>query len=293
MINGMQAAGLLRTWLSECNIGCEVQGDRVLAYSRSGEKVAVDADPRQIMSTDLDTCMGAFHQITEKLGHGKPMPINRGKAPKKRIFDDNILARWRHTEMRTVPNQSSERLKELAFIAKREAYIFTSRNRHLCAEMGYDSDIAYNDAMIWMNTFLGRYSLENESETRKLLTNYLRQRFLEQKGGMDRERKNVIPGGAYHTYADGINDVDTTDPTWKIAHDQIGTRVASKRKAKASELLNASFQAIGHDSMVAKLRETIASHPCEDTKRAARGYLRQHIDGCSGCSAVGELESNE
>jgi hypothetical protein len=284
MINKVQAAGLLRTWLHECNIGCELKGEQVLAYTKRGESVLVDPDPRKIMSTDLDTCMGAFHSITESLGHGKPMPINRGKAAKKRIFDDNILARWRHTEMRTVPNQTTERLKEVEFIAKREARIFTSRNKHICAEMGYDVDVATNDAMIWTNTFLGRYSLENENETRKLLTNYLRQRFLEQKNGMDRERRNVIPDGAYYLHTDNFNNAEAPDMAWKAAHDQIGTTVAPKRKAKATELLNASFQAIGHDSMVAKLRETASSHPCEDTKRVATRYLKKHIEECAECT---------
>ncbi len=283
MSQRVQAVGLLKNWLSECNIGCEVKDEQIFAFSKRGEKVAIDLDPRKIMSTDLDVCMGAFHSITENLGHGKPNPLPRGKASKKRIFDDPILARWRHTEMRTVPNQSTERLREIEFIAKREARIFTGRNKHLCAEMGYDVDIACNDAMIWANTFLGRYALGNEVETRKLLTNYLRQRFLEQKQGMDRERKNVVPDGSYFSYTEGF-DADEPNAEWKEAHDQIGTKATSKRKAKAGELLNASFRAIGHDSMVAKLRETAESHPCEDTKRAASRYLKSHAEECEECS---------
>lgn len=283
MSQRVQAAGLVKNWLNECNIGCELKEEQVLAYTQRGEKVVIDLDPRKIMSTDLDVCMGAFHAITEQLGHGKPNPLPRGKAAKKRIFDDPILARWRHTEMRTVPNQSTERLREVEFIAKREARIFTSRNKHLCAEMGYDADIAFNDAMIWTNTFLGRYALGNEIETRKLLTNYLRQRFLEQKQGMDRERRNVIPDGSYFDYTDGFVSEDP-DAEWKEAHDQIGTKAVSKRKVKAGELLNASFQAIGHDSMLMKLRETAESHPCEDTKRAANRFLKKHVEECAECS---------
>ncbi len=279
-----QAASLLKVWLNECNIGCEVKNERVLAFSKSGEQVAVDIDPRAIMSTDLDVCMGAFHNITEKLGHGKPNPLPRGKAAKKRTFDDPILARWRHTEMRTVPNQSNERLKELEFIAKREARIFTSRNRHICAEMGYDVDIATNDAMIWTNTFLGRYALENEIETRKLLTNYLRQRFLEQKQGMDRERRNVVPGDSYFSYTDGFT-AEEPSQEWKDAHDEIGVKSSTKRRAKAGELLDASFRTISHDSMIAKLQETSENHPCEDTKRAAVRYLKKHTESCDVCAA--------
>ena len=284
MIGQMQAAGLLKTWLGECDIACEVRGEEVLAYTKDGEPVPVKVDAKRLMSTDLSVCMGAFHDITEKLGHGKPSPLVRPAAVKKRTFDDNVLARWRHMEMRTVPNQSMERLQEVFWIAQREARIFTGRNKHLCAEMGYDVDIATNDALIWTNTFLGRYSLENETETRKLLTNYLRQRFLEQKQGMDRERRNVIPEGSYFLHTEAYNREDEADPEWKEAHDQIGTHVPTKRRAKVVELLSASFKAIGHDSMLAKLRETISSHPCEDTKRIASRYLKKHIEECNECS---------
>jgi len=281
----MQAAGLLKTWLGECNIGCEVKGEELVAYTLRGEAVPVEVDPKAIMSTDLGICMAAFHDLTEKLGHGKPSPLNRDAAAKKRTFDDNILARWRHMEMRTVPNQSTERLREVEWIAQREARIFTNRNRHLCAEMGYEVDTAKNDAMIWTNTFLGRYALENESETRKLLTNYLRQRFLEQRQGMVRERRNVVPPDAWHL-TEGLEHKDEPSALWKKDHDQIGTVNPVKRKVKATELLNASFKAIGHDSMVAKLRETISDHPCEDTKRAARVYLKKHTDECGECTTA-------
>jgi hypothetical protein len=285
MSHRTQAAGLLKVWLGECNIGCEVKGEEVFAYTKRGEAVPVEMDPKAIMSTDLSVCMEAFHGITEKLGHGKPSPLARPAAAKKRTFDDNILARWRHMEMRTVPNQSTERLREVEWIAQREARIFTGRNKHLCAEMGYDVGVATNDALIWTNTFLGRYSLDNENETRKLLTNYLRQMFLEQKQGMDRERRNVIPDTAYYSYTDGFS-AEEPDAEWKEAHDQIGSKVTTKRKVKAGELLNASFKAIGHDSMVAKLRETASDHPCEDTKRAAQRYLKKHIDECAECTTA-------
>lgn len=284
MINKIQAVGLLRTWLNACNIDNEINDGEVFARNGEGSRVRIETDFSKIMSTNLDTCMEEFHAVTEKLGYGKPMPVNRGKAAKKRIFDDTILARWRHTEMRTVPNQPDARLRALEFIAKREACIFTGRNRHLCLEMGYDVDVAINDALIWTNTFLGRYSLEDETGTRKLLTNYLRQRFIEQKRGLDRERRSVIPPGAWFIANESEDTEEDLD--YKEEHDQLKAKSPAQRKARAGELLNASFKAIGHDSMVARLKETIESHPCEDTKRAANRYLKKHVEECEACKAT-------
>ena len=97
VINKIQASGLLQTWFKECNIGCETADETVFAFNNEGVKTAVEFDPQKIMSTDLDVCMNAFHIITERLGYGKTVPLNRGKASKKRIFDDRTLARWRHS----------------------------------------------------------------------------------------------------------------------------------------------------------------------------------------------------
>lgn len=252
-------------------------------------------NPSRVMSTDMNIAMSEFHNITQAAGYGAPKPVDRGEAPAlRRVFKDNILARWRHNEVRTVPNASQVDLLNFSRVARREANIFCSRNHYLCKAMGYDPDVAYNDALMWTNTFLGRYRLrykdtkQADIENRKLLTNYLRQRFTEVSNGLKRQSRNVVPSDAWviEEIEAGVSREEPT-PEWKAAHDEIGVKSAASRKAKAKELLNSNFGRIGHDSMIVNLKQTSETHPCVDTRRAANKYLREHVEECDSCKTSG------
>jgi hypothetical protein len=194
--------------------------------------------------------------------------------------------------MRTVPNAPSEELKVYAPVAKREANIFCSRNRYMCSLLGYDTSVAYNDALVWTNTFLGRYKIRREdaemgeSENKKLLTNYLRQRFTEIANGLAREQRNVMPGNAYTAHIRDYGEEPTAE--WKEEHDEIGFKSPPLRKAKVKEILNQNFAKMGHDNMVETLTTTSKEHPCIDTRHAAAKYLREHVASCTLCPKAKE-----
>lgn len=277
-----QANQMMRTWLDACGIPHSTDNETLSILKPDGEPFVPSFSPRKVMSTDLDVCMGEFHSITEAAGYGKPMPINRGKAEKKRIFKDPLLARWRHTEMRTVPNMTTEALSAFEDIAKREAYIFLSRNPRLAAEMGYDLDVAINDARIWINTFNGRYALQSLDETRRLLTNYLRQRFTEVSKGMQRERRNVIPDSSYTQFRESM-EAEKPPEEWMEAHDEIKIKTPQRRREKVREMLKAGFDEMGHGQMLETLDYTSKHHPCVDTRKAAAKYLGEHKESCETC----------
>jgi hypothetical protein len=268
MTKNSQAISLLRTWLDACSIPYEATESSI---SLTGG-IPATFNPHSVMSTDMAVAMGEFHRLTQEAGYGTPNPVDRGVAPgKKRVFKDNLLARWRHNEMRTVPNAPKDELTAYAPIARREANIFYSRNKYLCSTMGYDIDVAYNDALIWTNTFLGRYRVRREdatqatSENKKLLTNYLRQRFTEISKGLLRERRNVTPGEAYTTHIRDDGDEPTAD--WKEEHNEILYKSPPLRRAKAKEILNMNFAKMGHDQMLVTL-------------------TREHSASCTSCPAL-------
>ena len=288
MNKNSQALSLLQTWLDECSIPYSVQGDSLSLINREGIGLPVTVNPHAVMSTDMAVAMAEFHRITQEAGYGMPSPVDRGVAPvKKRVFKDNLLARWRHNEMRTVPNAPKEEIAIFSPVARREANIFYSRNKYLCSSMGYDIDVAYNDALVWTNTFLGRYRIRREdeaqatSENKKLLTNYLRQRFTEVSKGLLRERRNVTPGEAYMTHIREDGDEPTAD--WKEEHDEIRFKSPPLRRAKVKDILNQNFARMGHDQMIEVLNQTAKEHPCIDTRHAAAKYLREHSESCTSC----------
>lgn len=281
--------------MDECKIPYNVTKDSLHITSSDGTSVLANFDPYRVMSTDMNVAMAEFHGVTNAAGYGEPQPVDRGATPtKKRIFKDSLLARWRHSEMRTVPNLPAELVEKFEPIAVREANTFYGRNRFICSLMGYDIDIARNDARIWTNTFLGRYRLryedaeQEDTENRKLLTNYLRQRFVEQRKGMDRERRNVEPGEAYGSYIEEHGEEPTEE--WRKAHDEIGVKSPASRKAKVKDILNANFAKMGHNGMLETLRFTAKEHPCVDTRQAASRYLKKHLEGCLECVAAAQVE---
>lgn len=284
------AFGLIGTWLSTCGIQHEVKKDSLVIQTPDGRAVEVpksEIDGKALLSTNLDVSVGEFHKVTEKAGHGKPMPVNRGKAEKKRLNADPILSRWRHNEMRTVPNQSTEDLMEYSDLALREARIFVARNRGLCALMGYDVDAAYNDCLVWLNTFLGRYKISGTEDdadgNRRLLTTHFRQRFGEMVRSFYRQKKNVQPESSYIEYMEGLDSEDP-DAEWKAAHDEIGYKSPKFRRKKAKELLDMNLATMPHDKLVSTLTEVSESHPCFDTRKAARDYLKAHAGTCAKCA---------
>lgn len=284
MDKNILAVSLLRTWLDACKIPYEASKESI---NIGGTPIAFDAS--NVMSTDMNVAMQEFHAITQAAGFGTPLPVDRGAAPvKKRLFKDNILARWRHSEMRTVPNQPQDVLDAFKPIARREANTFYSRNKYLCSSQGYDIDVAFNDALLWTNTFLGRYRIRlddpetEHKENAKLLTNYLRQRFQEQARGLKRERRNVVPDDAYFCDLEEVGDAPSDE--WKEAHDQIGYKSAQLRRAKVKELLADSFAKMEHGDMVTVLERTAKEHPCIDTRHAASRYLKDHVEGCNLCT---------
>jgi hypothetical protein len=189
--------------------------------------------------------------------------------------------------MRTVPNTPTAELMEYNDVALREARIFTSRNRYICREMGYDVEAGHNDALIWTNTFLGRYKLRDEAAegNRKLLTNYLRQRFKEMRDGLSRERRNVTPPASYASFVEGMT-AEEPNEEWKEAHNEIGVKSPQLRRQKAKDLLNEAFGKLPHESMVETLIQTVEGHPCMDTRKAAVKFLNGHKAACELCQSV-------
>lgn len=284
----IQAVSLLRTWLDTCRIPYQSGGEELSIKTPDGVLAPAFFNPKNIMSTDLAVSIGEFQDIIGKAGYDKTLsPVNRGSAPKKRMAEDTILARWRHNEMRTVPNAPESELREYNDVALREARIFTSRNRYICQEMGYDVNIAHNDALLWTNTFLGRYKLRDEAAegNRKLLTNYLRQRFKEMRDGLARERRNVTPPSTYAEYIDGMTAEDPNEK-WKKAHNEIGVRTPHLRRQKVKELLKEAFEKMPHDVMIDNLTATVEVHPCMDTRKAAVKFLDSHRSSCSLCRSA-------
>jgi hypothetical protein len=123
----------------------------------------------------------AFHSITEAAGHGRPLPINRGVDPAKKLsFEDNFeLVAMRHKEFRKVPNPTAEELKAFDKVIGKAVSRFLYINTKICRRHGLEFDDLKTYAQIWTCNYLGLYKVANptNNDNERKLYAHLCQRF--------------------------------------------------------------------------------------------------------------------
>ena len=282
----LSAIRALCSWLDASGVAYKVDG-----MNMTVNNVAVDLNDQSIaslLSTNLEAGIAEYRKVLKVAGVDDKVvltpPVDRGVSPTKKVYDDPILARFRHKEFRTSPN--NERfLREHNRVIERECRIFQSKNRRLCAELGYEFEDLRSYAQVWATTFAHRSAVMVEGDDNdKLLTRYLRQRFTELFNSLLAERRGSLPEKGVLDAIQAVYSPDEPDEAWIEAHDQIKSQNLAGRKRKASILLEENLNALSHDKLVEVLEET-TKHPCPDSAKLARKKLREHILACDSCKA--------
>jgi hypothetical protein len=280
----LSAIRALCSWLDASNVAYKVDGTNITINN-----VAIDLDDKTVgslLSTNLEAGIGDYKKLLKLAGvDGEVvLPVDRGVSPIKKVYDDPILARFRHREFRTAPNNEGF-LRNHNRVIERECRIFQSKNRRLCAELGYEFEDLRSYAQVWATTFAHRSAVMVEGDDNdKLLTRYLRQRFTELFNSLVAERRGSLPEKGVIDALQAVQADDDVDEAWVEAHDQIKSKSLANRKRKATVLLEENLNALGHDKMVETLEET-TKHPCPDSAKMARKKLREHIVSCDSCKA--------
>jgi hypothetical protein len=275
---------ILRSWLDACGIKYEGRGHQIFV---DGLRADIDGEIGNLNSTNLDISMGAFHRVTDSLGLGKPIPVDRGSKTSGKVYSDATLARLRHKEFRTAPD-NDKFLDEQRNVISREVNIFLSKNRRLCNELGYESGDLLTHAMCWSITFAhrGRIMDCEGDDNSRLLTRYLRQRFTELYQSMVREKRGCMPKSC------DIEADEFYDPFGEREEVDERVNVADRRRS-SSQLLASGLAKMDHDTLVSSLHEA-AEGPMYSARRAARKYLAEHTASCTAClHEAGKLKARE
>jgi hypothetical protein len=275
------ATRVLRSWLDACNIEYGIEDGSVIL---NGKRIDIFPHMKALNSTDLDAGLAAFHAITESVGLGRPAPVNRGKAPEKKVYDDTTLSRIRHKEFRTAPDNTAF-IQAFNQILDRESRLFWHKNKRLCQELMYEIQDLKTYAMCWATTFAHRGQIMGEeTDNAKLLTVYLRQRFTELFKSLRLERAKCLPS------------TDGTEQPWDMpeAFAEVEEHTAiprATRRAAASEALEEGLAGMDHDRLVSAL-ENASKGPLFGARRLASKKLGQHRESCESCKA-GALKAGE
>jgi hypothetical protein len=268
------AMRIFRSWMEACGTPCEVRNGDVYV---NNQLVDIGSKIRELNSTNLKVSMGAFHDLTESVGIGKPNPVDRGEAPTQKVYSDPVLARLRHKEFRTAPNNAAF-LSKYREIIRREAFLFYSKNKRLCKELGYEVDDLISYGMCWSTTFAHRGQiLDCEGDDNyRLLTRFLRQRYTEFYKSLLRERRGCLPSLEMLK--------DPTEQEIAGLEDEVefeDDRTAAQRREDARAALEAGFAGMSRDAMIASL-ENAATGPMYGARRIAKRKLQELLSSEGG-----------
>lgn len=327
-----KALCLITAWLEAIGISFEVEGLPEGSFDAMGPNgtirvsiqtehpVVITADVLVLLSGSIthknrDVAMTEFHKLTERLGVGAPLPVDRGVAPAKRIYgDDHDLTIMRHNQFRQCPNPPAHVFAKYEQVITTACRFFLKQNYRMCRKLGYDLDDLKSYARVWATNFYGTGRVINpkRDENERLLYKFLRQRFAEFHSQFvkrersqlaDRQTLQVALGIDFVTDTDTMRTVDgglkavqqptpTADESagleeYRRRTNQLDLSNDRERRKSASALLEKHLQSMPHDQRVAVLTEASQNpHMCPDTRKEARRQLRLHTESCDSCATA-------
>lgn len=206
------------SWLRACAIehddsqtpGCdlvvlgrngELQEVSVVVSDQIAPATAIAVSAAAIGSTNLELALGAFWALTEAVGYGSPMPVDRGPRSATRPYaKDVFLVVGRHMEFRGAPDLPAAELAKYDHIVCRESRNFALKNTFWLERMGYEADDVKSYMWVWLHNFLHRFALRNlapgADDNQRLFTKYSRDRLTELWRSLMRDSLTQLPSVA-------------------------------------------------------------------------------------------------
>lgn len=214
-----------------------------------------------------------FHKVTQKLGVGQPIPVNRGVLPQPKDLDFDLVA-FRHTEYRAAPDLTVEELSKYNKCISNCVNLFYRANKPLLGVYGMGKEDLRTYAIVWTANFCHRYQKDNDSENKKLLTSHLKQRFSGLRSLM-LNRVGDVTIWADPTWADSAcAPVELEQPVIEPeeAHSEAEGPILKRRAAKKA--LNQHLDTLGPEKAKELLEGFVANiHVHPDVRLAARQLL--------------------
>ena len=210
-----------------------------------------------------------FYGITELLGYGRPEITLRGEAPSRSIrsnTDDFDLVIMRHCEFRRVPNPPQEVMdfyRNTQNIAVRNFY---SGNQAFCKTIGLEVEDLMTYAQVWTCNFHGLFAIRESKadDNKRLLHNYIKQRFNELRAGWFKRLKNTN------------HDAESMDLFY--------TDIESSNQSSPAELLTEKLNELPHEELVRVLAFASTNRSLgRETRAEAKARLHRHKKSCKYC----------
>jgi hypothetical protein len=327
----------LASWSDACGIEWrKSQSADLCLISTTGQalEVAIVVEPGQTMppgalpipawdltSSNREVAFAAFHRVTEKLGYGKPIPVDRGKDPDQKLcYKDNMeLVGMHHWQLRSSPDLAPETIKPFQTIVERCSEYFYNRNKRFMDLWGYKAADCETYCSMWLLIYFHHYRKlwGTLDENKKLFTCYAQNKFESLRQVIQSKADWCFPDGESVEVAFYEDSARPSSTRWKVRvdeesattilpfavhHDYEATPDANddagyqkrnalidksnqkKRRASAAALLADHLLKLPHDERVRVLEEAMENEAFGyDAQMEARKQLRKHREVCSVC----------
>ncbi len=330
----------LASWMDACKIKYIVEPDFsvsvattegrpvkivVVLEKNEGPLVAAPAY-LELLASDFcsakrEVSFGAFHAITEILGYGSPIPVERG-APTPRTYRGKTkdgteiegaedLTVWRHNAFFNAANPAPEVFSYFDDVISSCIKFFWGKNFLVCERLGISKGDLRTHALMWTTTFWSEGRVFNDCKddaNKRILYEHLRTRFgeLHAQFAVRRSANVIVDGqtvaaalGMEYGYEFGAGDRPTRCAItpeapdlealeqYKVEHNELDLTDEGSRAKSAKALLSKSLAAMPHDALIDTLKAAVDSiHFCPDTRTEAAKQLKLHVKNCSTCAAA-------
>ena len=281
-----KAATQLKSWLKAVDIPFVDYSSYILVTKRNKCQVPlcfndqplltnrIVINTKDIVNKKIKDSLDFFVQLQKRLGYAPKMPVSRGKLPKGKSNDFDLVA-LRHHELHKCPNPDPKKLlyyRPVIDIAVRK---FVRDNSKIIYGNSMDTEDINTYAQMWTINFIGLHELpvRGDDQNKRLLMEYLKQR-LSDLIRMVKNRMNVK-----------IFDSDIKGTTFDDNFEQEEeSEVPIKSKKEFARLLDQKLNDLDHDQLVETLLTAAKNdHIHFDAQKEASKRLHAHSLVCDKC----------
>lgn len=302
------AKSVTRSWLRACQLPyVETQGFTLL--DSTGAEVTVGFTQGEPYIEDIalsvdsmahprkDVVLTEFHTLTELLGHGKPIPVDRGEAvniSKDRGSESAVfLAVCKHREFHLAPDLQPHKYHQYKRVVNVATQRFVNKNWKLMVDSAYDKEDLEAFCWIWITIYVHKYEVQYpiNDDNNRLASKYLTDRFsalflalirLSGRNNVVRQEDDAKAAlafdvGAKHQIDAYEIELDVEEPEYEPMEAHV-----------AHGLLLQKLSKLPHATYVQKLWDTSLSWTDDSTKKYARRLLVTHAKTCDECISHGD-----
>jgi hypothetical protein len=296
------AENVLKSWLRAAGISTFDNEGAVCFHGPNGinrivvghgdSQDTIYVDPDQIANRSSKKSVETFRGIMETCGITNYAPIFRGNEEdldsRASVAHGEVELRlMRHNEFRTAPEVPKDVMDSLSSCIKNVTKSFYRKNNGLLAKMSIDVEDLEQYARVWTINFVHRYRSDVPSDNKKLLSNYLKQRFVEFYEIIKKSSASSVPTIETlkaHSYSSAVPFYDDDCFEWAVypveyveEEEEQKTRSPLTIKAQARKRLSQAIESMPREEAIQKLQEAAENEfLAPDAQKLAKSLLKRY-----------------